>query len=199
MALSQDPDGRTRLIEAALSCMADHGYRGATVRRIAARAGVTPGLVRHHFAGKEALLVETYRYVNRAALARMAESSAQVDQGDIERALDATIRAFFPDNLRNPQQMRIMVVFWGLVLTSPEIAVIQRETNAAFQAHLVGLIGQHLKRRKHAADIADGIIAIADGLWLECCLNPDRMTPERALETALRFGRAALRAETARG
>lgn len=184
-------DGRSRLLEAALSCIADDGYQGTTVRKIAERAQVTAGLVRHHFAGKDALLVETYRHINQRALARMADA-VQACDNDVGRALDTAIRAFFPEDLRNPHQMRIMVVFWGLVLTSPEIAKIQKETNAAFQVHLVQLIERYLAPRDDAAEVANGIIAIADGLWLECCLNPGRMTPEQAVNIAIRFSRARL-------
>ena len=189
MAQAQKSDGRARLVEATLSCMADYGYQGTTVRRIAERAQVTAGLVRHHFDGKDALLVATYSHINQAALARMA-GATDTPNGDIDGALEAAIRAFFPETLRDPRQMRIMVAFWGMVLTNPEIAEIQKATYAAFQAHFVALIERHLGPRRDAEEIANGIIAIADGLWLECCLNPERMPPEAAIETAVRFGRA---------
>ena len=68
MALPRDPDparprGRRRaggdtrgaLITAARAAFAEHGYEGATVRGIAARAGVDPAMVNHWFGGKEAL------------------------------------------------------------------------------------------------------------------------------------------------
>ena len=178
-------------MEAALSCIADYGYQGATVRRIAERAEVTAGLVRHHFAGKDALLVETYRHINQVALDRIAQATVSGHSG-IESALDAAIRALFPEDLRNPHQMRIMVAFWGLVLTSPEIADIQKANNAALQANLVRLIETHMGPRDDVADVAYAIIALADGLWLECCLNPERMTPERAVGIATRFSCASL-------
>jgi AcrR family transcriptional regulator len=46
------------LLDAALSAVAERGAKGATVRIIAERAGVTPGLVIHHFATKQRLLAE---------------------------------------------------------------------------------------------------------------------------------------------
>jgi len=85
-----------------------------------------------------------------------------------------------------------MVAFWGLVLTNPEIAKIQEESYSAFQAFFVGLIERHLGSRADAKEMASGIIAVADGLWLECCLNPERMTPEQAVRTAIRFSQASL-------
>lgn len=47
-------DGRSRLIDAAIECFAASGF-GVSVRAIAERAGVTAGLIRHHFGSKDAL------------------------------------------------------------------------------------------------------------------------------------------------
>ena len=50
-----DPQLRSRLIEAATVEFASHGYRGASLDGIGARAGATKGAVYCHFAGKEEL------------------------------------------------------------------------------------------------------------------------------------------------
>ncbi|TDD79308.1 TetR/AcrR family transcriptional regulator [Actinomadura darangshiensis] len=46
---------RARIRDAALLQFADHGMKGATFRGIAEAAGVSVGLVQHHFGSKEAL------------------------------------------------------------------------------------------------------------------------------------------------
>ena len=51
----EDLTGRARIRDAALEQFAVHGFDGATIRGIAAAAGVSPGLVQHHFHSKEAL------------------------------------------------------------------------------------------------------------------------------------------------
>lgn len=48
-------DGRDRIRDAAISQFARLGFAGASVRSIAAEAGVTPGLIVHHFGTKAAL------------------------------------------------------------------------------------------------------------------------------------------------
>lgn len=188
----QVSDGRSRLVDAALACLAEHGHQGTTVRKIAERAGVTPGLVRHHFDGKDALLVEAYRHINQQALNRMTALDLSVCPST-ESALDKAVRAFFPENLNDPGQMRIMVAFWGLVLTKPEIAAIQREMVSDFQAYFADLINLSVTSATEAQDIAIGIIALADGLWLECCMNPERLTPEQAIKSVVSFGVARIR------
>jgi AcrR family transcriptional regulator len=56
-------NGAERLRDAALALFADRGYAATTVRAIAERAGVTPGLVVHHYGTKEALRAAVDRHV----------------------------------------------------------------------------------------------------------------------------------------
>jgi AcrR family transcriptional regulator len=51
----EDLTARARIREAALKHFAEEGYERATVRGIARTAGVSPGLLRHHFGSKDAL------------------------------------------------------------------------------------------------------------------------------------------------
>ncbi|WP_341367186.1 TetR family transcriptional regulator C-terminal domain-containing protein [Yoonia sp. BS5-3] len=179
-------DGKTRLIKGAMHCVADHGISGSSVRRIAEYAGVTPGLVRHHFGNKDTLLAECYRDLNTLALQRMAQSFAD-DGQTLSAQLRAALHAFFPEDLRDVRKMRVLVAFWGAVLTTDAFADVQKETNSAFYDFLAGLLRRHLGDRADLAMLADAVMALIDGLWLECCMNPDHMTPEAAIERAHHF------------
>ncbi|MGD0312604.1 MAG: helix-turn-helix domain-containing protein [Acidimicrobiales bacterium] len=59
----EDLTARARIREAALKHFAEEGYTGATIRRIAQTAGVSPGLLRHHYGSKEALRQACDAYV----------------------------------------------------------------------------------------------------------------------------------------
>ncbi|MFD0902582.1 TetR/AcrR family transcriptional regulator [Actinomadura sediminis] len=52
---AEELTARARIRDAALREFAEHGVNGATIRGIARAAGVSPGLVQHHFGSKEAL------------------------------------------------------------------------------------------------------------------------------------------------
>jgi AcrR family transcriptional regulator len=54
---------RAALLDAAIECLLEDGYAKTTTRRIAQRAGVTPGALQHHFASKAELLGELVGYV----------------------------------------------------------------------------------------------------------------------------------------
>jgi AcrR family transcriptional regulator len=70
---------RAALLDAAIDCLAEKGYAGTTIRRIAERAGVTRGAVEHHFASKAELLGATTRHIRtKAAEQLLAEEWAIV-------------------------------------------------------------------------------------------------------------------------
>lgn len=48
-------DARDRIVDAALSVFSQQGYAGSTMRVIAQTAGVSSGLIHHHFKDKESL------------------------------------------------------------------------------------------------------------------------------------------------
>jgi AcrR family transcriptional regulator len=56
------PDTKGALLTAAREEFAAKGYDGATVRSIAARAGVDPALVHHYFGTKEALFISAMQF-----------------------------------------------------------------------------------------------------------------------------------------
>lgn len=58
-----DLTARARIRDAAIACFADAGVAGTSVRTIARTAGVSPGLVIHHFGSKDALRVACDRHV----------------------------------------------------------------------------------------------------------------------------------------
>src|SRR5438309_10842310 len=51
---------REALVEATLRCLKQHGHEGVSVRRISAAAGVSIGLINHHFPSKTGLVAEAY-------------------------------------------------------------------------------------------------------------------------------------------
>lgn len=51
----EDLTARARIRDAALRYFTEYGFAGATIRAIARAAGVSPGLVRHHFGSKDEL------------------------------------------------------------------------------------------------------------------------------------------------
>lgn len=55
------PDTRAEVLAAARSSFAEKGFRGTTIRAVAATAGVDPALVHHYFGSKDDLFVAALR------------------------------------------------------------------------------------------------------------------------------------------
>ena len=53
---SKRAERRKEILEAFARVLANHGYAGATIAAIAEEASVAPGLIHHHFKGKDELL-----------------------------------------------------------------------------------------------------------------------------------------------
>ncbi|MEM7243737.1 MAG: TetR/AcrR family transcriptional regulator [Acidobacteriota bacterium] len=77
---------RQALHDAAIDLIAERGYEQATMRDIATRAGVSPGLLYKYFPGKQAVVLELYDTLSQ----RYAEASLKMRPGSWrERALFA--------------------------------------------------------------------------------------------------------------
>jgi len=60
---TDDRTAKARIRDAAIDCFAENGIDGTTARKIATNAGVSPGLVIHHFGSMDGLRSECDRYV----------------------------------------------------------------------------------------------------------------------------------------
>jgi TetR/AcrR family transcriptional regulator, regulator of cefoperazone and chloramphenicol sensitivity len=75
---AEDLTARARIRDAAIAQFAEHGFHAATIKAIAAAAGVSPGLVQHHFGTKERLR----EACDRAAVERVQQQLEVVINAD---------------------------------------------------------------------------------------------------------------------
>lgn len=80
----EDLTARARIRDAALAEFATHGYHATTMRGIAAAAGVSTGLVQHHFTSKEALRAACDDAVIDAFRRRLTAAAESGDLGDAD-------------------------------------------------------------------------------------------------------------------
>ncbi|CAN5864055.1 TetR family transcriptional regulator [soil metagenome] len=84
------PDTQGQILEAASHEFAGRGYDGATIRGVAAAAGVDPALVMHYFGSKERLFVATLHVpVNPADVLR--DTLATAEAGHVGERLIARL------------------------------------------------------------------------------------------------------------
>jgi TetR/AcrR family transcriptional repressor of bet genes len=177
-------DRRRQLGEAALRCIVKHGNAGVSVRQIAAEAGVTQGLITHHFGEINELVAYAFDIMSEGLLQSLLKAVEDAEPTPQER-LNAFIEVSFSPILFDRDVLGVWVVFWGLVLHSPRMSVSQRDEYSAYVAAIEGLLADLSADEGFAiSDIrltAIAFTALLDGLWLAWCLNPASFTPEEGM------------------
>lgn len=178
----QAPDERRRaLMSATLRCLAEEGAEGTSIRRICREAGVSVGLVNHHYQSKEALIADAYEQVSNDLLATLAEA-VRATGGDARERLSAFFQASFSSVILDSGLLRAWLSFWSMTHKSELIASVHDRTYGAYLATLEsllnGLATDDPEHRLDARLAAIGLSGMLDGLWLEWCLNPSTFTPE---------------------
>ena len=169
---------RQDLIEATLDCVAEHGIEGATLRAIALSSGVTAGLIRHYFPGKEDLLQAAYAtIVDRMTQQALASLHAT------ERTPAARLAAFVAANLTPPvvdaRVFSLWAGFIGRAHADPALSAVHRDGYIGFRDRLEHLVAETFSAAGRKADAGElrrhaiAVNAIIDGLWIEGCMAGD--------------------------
>ena len=179
----QDQEARRRaLIEATLESLAAGGLAAVSVRDVAARAGVSIGLVRHHFGSFGTLLVAAYRHTTQE-IDRALAAAVEAAGPDPRARMDAFLAASFAADIVDRDLLSAWLGFWGLVRIDPAAAALHAQTYGAYRGRIEGLLGD-LRPAGDRTDLTQGAIALAallDGLWLELCLDPTTFSPRDAI------------------
>lgn len=166
---------RQDLIEATLDCVAEHGIEGATLRAIALRAGVTAGLIRHYFPGKEELLQASYATI----VERMTQQAFNALDGS-GTSPASRLAAFVAANLTPPivdaKVFSLWAGFIGRAHADPALSAVHREGYIGFRDRLERLVAETWAAAGQPVDAGElrwhaiAINAIIDGLWIEGCM-----------------------------
>lgn len=170
---------RDAIIQAAIGLFGEVGFHGASLRDIAARAGVShPGLL-HHFATKTALLEAVLAYRDEADA---ADLDAETEQG--RTWLEALVRLAQRNQLRRP----LVELFAALSAEATSSAhpahayfVERYDTSvAAARADLLRYAERGRLRPGVDVDVAArSIIALMDGLQIQWLMSQGRPRADR--------------------
>jgi AcrR family transcriptional regulator len=137
-------DSRLLILDAAVACLVEDGYAGASTLAVQARAGVSRGRLLHHFPSRAQLLVAAAEHLATSLLGDVRRRAAAL-MGDeptgrerVDRAVDLMWTTF-----QEPPFWAAMEL-WTAARTDPELRAALREE----------------ERRLRAA-----IRAVADGIW----------------------------------
>jgi AcrR family transcriptional regulator len=166
-------EGRQALVEAAIRVVGRAGLRGLTHRAVAAEAGVTQGLVAHHFGGRPELL----RAALQEAFSRSIErSSLDPPSGRLEDfAGDLSTRA---DEAADEEAFQFEVA-----LEARRHAELRADTRALYDAYHDATADAlaHVGLPSDDPDLVRAVFAALDGLVFQQLLYGEPERTDRAL------------------
>ncbi|WP_112247302.1 TetR/AcrR family transcriptional regulator [Kribbella monticola] len=164
-----NPDTKARIAEVAYDLFLKHGYRGTTVRRVAAAAEVDSALISYHFGSKQGLFGEAMQF--RCGKSPAMALAMQGDQaGFADRLLEAVLE-MWADTEPLAELTRM----------APQDADVLAVLQEFLEREILGRIAEFL-RGPDATDRATAAVAVIGGLIFTRYLNPLR--PAAALSDA---------------
>jgi AcrR family transcriptional regulator len=161
---------RQRLLEAAVACLAEHGWAGSTVAVVAERAGVSRGAAQHHFPTREDLFTAAVEHVAEERSTALRELFPQGAAGD-RRAVVEEIVALFTG-----QVFRAALALWVAASNEEQLRgrVTELEARVGRETHrtAVQLLGAD-ESRPGARETVQGLLDMARGLGLANLLSDD--------------------------
>ncbi|MCM2412506.1 MULTISPECIES: TetR/AcrR family transcriptional regulator [unclassified Streptomyces] len=157
---------RQRLLEAAVSCLAEHGWAGSTVSVVAMRAGVSRGAAQHHFPTREDLFTAAVEYVAEERSAALRAVTVQDRAAVVAALVDLYTGPLFRAALQlwvaasNEEQLR------------PRVTELEARVGRETHRIAVGLLGAD-ESRPGVRETVQGLLDMARGLGLANVLTDD--------------------------
>jgi AcrR family transcriptional regulator len=177
------------LVDAARAVIAERGLHATTVRDVAAAGQVAVGTVTYHFSGIAELLAGVLESEMAAYSAPLMTAAEQGRTG--RDGLFLLLDGLLADGDRAVEHWKLWLDFWALAAHRAEYALWQHQVYVG----LHGLVARLWERGRSdgslpvadAGQTAVEVVALLDGLVVQCYLPGARLTPALGRETLRRY------------
>ncbi|MFD1160598.1 transcriptional regulator BetI [Roseovarius aestuarii] len=169
---------RAELSRAAFEAVVRYGLRGTTLDKVGEIAGVSKGVVLHHFKDKSALLEAVFRRSN-SLLSESAVELYRYAETPYERFW-AIIVANFCDTIFNRRVCQAWVSLISEVPHNDQCQRIQYACNERIRTNLEHEL-KHFLSPDDTKRTARHLGMLIDGVWVRAGLMPDRLTSAEAI------------------
>ncbi|KOV99268.1 TetR family transcriptional regulator [Streptomyces sp. NRRL B-1140] len=169
---------RQRLLEAAVSCLAEHGWAGSTVSVVAERAGVSRGAAQHHFPTREDLFTAAVEYVAEERSTALRDLFPEGAAGDRHAVVAALV------DLYTGPLFRAALHLWVAASNEEQLRprVTELESRVGRETHRIAV--DLLAADESAPGVREtvqGLLDMARGLGLANLLTDDTARRERVV------------------
>ena len=183
-------DTRERILEAAVTCLAEEGYAATTTSRIQERAGVSRGSLLHQFPSRDDLLVAAVQHL---AVQRTNQVDIPKAAGTIDDAVEQIWLTF------HGPLYRAAVQLWAASQHRPDLAEALRGPEHDLGGHIrsliIGLFGPVHVAHPGFADLAPTLLSSMRGVALTYTFEPRDFTREPNLAVWTRLAHRVLESQ----
>jgi AcrR family transcriptional regulator len=185
----QQRDRHQEILEAAAQVITDRGLAETRIQDIAARCGVSPGLILYYFESKDRLLVEALTFANDQFYLRLSREMRRMASAKdrLRRLIDMSVPGLL-EEYSFLDEWALWLEIWVRALRDPEMAKEREALDRRWVQSIADVIrfgrqtGEFPADRHDADDLAMQIGAVIDGLAIQVLLNDTVLTPRRMQE-----------------
>ncbi|MFP5068203.1 TetR/AcrR family transcriptional regulator [Pseudonocardia nantongensis] len=171
-------DSRARILDAAVACLIEGGYSGATTLTIQSSAAVSRGRLLHHFPSRDRLLVAAAQHL---AVKRVADTEERVRRvveqdppADAFQRADRVIELLW-ESFSEPH-FWASIELWTAARVNGEIAEVlrpeERRLGAAIRASMARMFGDELASRPRFKQLRDLLLTSMRGTSMTYTFDP---------------------------
>lgn len=174
---------RREILRAVISCVAENGIDGATIRRVAQTVGCSTGMIMHHFRSKRDMIAATIAEANSYSINRIdASMSGEFGPARLNAVVDLWVR--HSDDLPPPS---FWLWYWAEASIDPKLREMYVETSQRNRAFLERSIQAGIDQGEFRPDLdahiaAEALSAIIQGLRVRVELAPGLTSAGQAAE-----------------
>ncbi|MGH7965325.1 MAG: TetR/AcrR family transcriptional regulator [Candidatus Binatia bacterium] len=178
---SRRPERRAEIVSAARRVIEQKGFEGASLRAIARELGCTTGVLTHHFASKDDLLLSALDALFRPFDERLASAKSGADRLE---GMRKTLLHGLPVDEPKQAVMKLWLRIVLRAVVDQPLAFDYRRRYDALRASLIELLEEGQKTGEFRTDFdpaveADILFALIDGLAIHALAEPDRFPSAR--------------------
>jgi AcrR family transcriptional regulator len=169
---------RQELTDAAARLIARAGLGAATLRDVAAEAGLTTGALTHYFADKRELLHSTFKASLQSRRAQRPEERLDDPHADLRAALMVAL----PTDEASRRHWMVTVAFCTEANGDAVLAATQRDAYRDHRSRVAGLVERCTGgSADDGLGIAEQLIGAVDGIALQALFDPESWPPARQI------------------
>ncbi|MCB9613118.1 MAG: TetR family transcriptional regulator C-terminal domain-containing protein [Sandaracinus sp.] len=181
---SNRDERRAQIVDGLLRVLPETGYERATIQRIAEAAGLSPGLVHHHFGSKLEILLALGERLATLVEARAKPSSTP--RGRLDAWIDAHLAQ---GDDASPEAVACWVALGAEALVHPEVRALHRtlveRRRTALDALLRDVCRDEARRTRGLDVLVANVLATVEGYFQIATTAPD-LVPRGSAAGAVR-------------